>query len=551
MRYQVVLVTGLVAASLHAPVVARGDGQALPVRDGRPIVALVNDAPVFLDELVMSAGSATDLAVLREGRGSTDDLDRLDRLVTIRLVAQEATTMGLADVPEIQMQVDVTSREILREVLIERLVKDVVADTQAVERLVREAVREWQTTSVLFQDEAAARRAQLEIAAGAPFADVAARAVAAGLAKVDSDSTYHASGDYLPAIATALAPLRTGEVSPVISLPAGFTVVKVLDIRYPDNPEARAEAEKQVLNEKQIEVLKAHEQEQRRQYVVIDRTVLDGIDYEADQPTLEALLKDDRVVATIEGADALTVADLTDYLQMQFFHGPDRESQRRRMNERKEDALDATLGRRLLNLEARRLGIDRTPAYVDRVTGYRESLLFESFVQKVIAPANKMTEDEVRDYYDDHLAEYAYPAMLRIRGLAFARRGDAESAMRTLREGADFGWLAANAEGRLPDETPGLLQFTGQPVTIDSMPPGLQNALEGVRSGDFRMYASPEGRYYVLGVQQLIESSPRPYADVRDEIARTLYAEKIQKDLESYADRLRAQSTVETYLVRK
>ncbi len=51
-------------------------------------------------------------------------------------------------------------------------------------------------------------------------------------------------------------------------------------------------------------------------------------------------------------------------------------------------------------------------------------------------------------------------------------------------------------------------------------------------------------------VQQVIDPAPRPYAEVRDEIAQKLYGEKLQKDLDEYARKLRAQSKVETYLVR-
>jgi parvulin-like peptidyl-prolyl isomerase len=550
MRYRVVALTGVLVWSLHVPAVLRSEGQALPVRDGRPIVAMVNQQPVFLDELLSTVGPTADRAALRHGRGTADDLETLDRLITIRLVAQEATAMGLGEVPEIEMQVGVTSRQILRELLMEKLVEDVVADQQAVEGLFRETVREWKTSSLLFDDMAEASRAREEIARGASFSDVAAGAVAAGSAKADADATYHAEGDYLPEVTAGLAQLGIGDVTPVIRLRAGFVIVNVLDIRYPENAEARAEAERRILNEQQVESLEAHQERLRRQYVVVDDAVLGSLDYQAERPTLEALLQDTRVVATIQGGQAVTVADLTDYLRMQFFHGSDRASQRERMNEQKADALEATLGRRLLNAEAVRLGIDQTGAYRDRVTSYRESLLFDSFVQKVIAPGKGVTEDEVRQYYDRHASEFSYPAMLRVRSLAFERRRGVEDAMRALREGADFGWLQANAAGRLPVETPGLLRLDGQPVTVDSMPPPLRRALDGARPGDFRMYASPEGHYYLLGVQQVIESGARPYGDVREVIARKLHAQKLQEDLESYAGELRAQSKVETYLVR-
>ncbi len=155
--------------------------------------------------------------------------------------------MGLDETPEIRKQVDVKSREIMREILLERLLKGVKPDPVAVEKEFRELVREWKTASLLFQAEAAAKQAQKELAGGAAFKDVAAIAIGTKVAKADADDAYHAKNDYLPDVAAALSKLRAGQTSPVIKIPSGWVVVKVLDIRYPENAEARAEARKRRL----------------------------------------------------------------------------------------------------------------------------------------------------------------------------------------------------------------------------------------------------------------------------------------------------------------
>lgn len=549
MRYRFAAVTGLLVAALHVPLALGGTDQGLPLKNGRRAVALVNRDPIFLDEFLKDRGPA-DRARIQQGRGTAEDFALLDRLITIRLIAQEAATMGLDEVPEIRKQIEVSSREILREVLIERLVKDVKPDPAAVEKLFRESVREWKTVSLLFSDEAAASRARKEIAGGAAFAEVAARAVTAKTARTDTDNGYHPKADFLPQIAEGIAALQPGQVSPVIRLPAGFVLVKVVDLRYPENREARAQATKQVLSQQQVAFLKAHEQDQKRQFVVVNKTLLGGLNYQAAKPAMDALLADKRLVAEVKGGASVTVGDLTDYLRMQSFHGSDLAAQSKRMNAMKMDALEATVGRRLLNMEALRLGLDKTSAYRDRVTGYKESLVFESFMQKVIAPENKLKEEEVRQYYNGHLKDYSYPAMLRVKSLAFTGRAAGDDAMRKLKEGSDYAWLAANAEGRVPRGTSGLLTLDGQPVTIDSMPDGLQKALAGAKSGEFRRYESPEGHSYLLAVQQVLGSTAKPYEEVREDIAKKVYGEKLKKGVEEYAAKLRAQATVETYLER-
>jgi hypothetical protein len=136
MRYQFVVATALLAVSVQAGAVIGAAAQTLPVRNGRPAVATVGADTISLDELVAELGPAADRARLQQGRATAADLEVLDRLVTIKLIVQDATAMGLGESPEIQKQVEVTSREILREVLYAKLTRDVKPDPAAVDRIV-------------------------------------------------------------------------------------------------------------------------------------------------------------------------------------------------------------------------------------------------------------------------------------------------------------------------------------------------------------------------------------------------------------------------------
>lgn len=537
----------LIASTLAlTPISAQNMG--LPVRDGRPVVATVGDGTIALDEFVLQLDPPVERARLLEGRATATELELLERLVTVRLLVVEAATMGLGDLPEIRKQVDVMSRQILRDVLTERLTSGVVVDEAAVEQAFRARVKEWKTAALMFTEEAAATRARDAISKGASFEEAAAKAIAASEAKADTDDGYHRQADYLPEIGAAIASLEVGQVSQVLRLDKGFFLVKVTDLRYPENPEARAEAWKAVLGQQQLAVLKKHEEELRATEVVVHKDVLDGIDYEAATPGLEALAKDARAVAEIKGAGPFTVADLTEYLRMQAYHGDTNVAQGKRYNARKQAALDATLARRLLNMEALRLGIDRTPEYLDRINGYEESLVFNAFVQRVLVPDNKMREEEVKAYYDAHAADYTTPGMLRVRGLAFTKRAAAETATEKLRAGTDFAWLADHAEDRVPADAPDLLVFDGRPVTTASMPEGAQRALAGAAPGDVRFYASPEGHFYALGVQDVVAPQPRPYDEVREPIAKKLFGDKLNKAIQEYAAKLRGLSKVEIFL---
>lgn len=550
MRFRCLAAITVLAASLPARVLLGQAPQALPLVDGRPAVATVNDDAIALDELLLQREGPVDVARLREGRATAADLELLDRLITVRLIVQEAATMGLADLPDIQKQVDVSSRQFLRDVLMDTLVQQVKPDETAIEALYRESARQWRTSSILFKSEPAARRARAAMTGGDAYDAVAASSVAAGEAEAAHDDEYHRMSDFLPAIGEAVSRLKPGEVSPVLQIQAGFAIVRVVDLRTADSQALRDEAREAVVKRQQQEFLKAHEESLRRQHVVLHRDVLDSIDYAAPEPGIDALVKDTRVVAEIRGAAPLTVGDLTDYLRMQFFHGGDPGAQGAKLNARKQAALDATLGRRLLNAEALRLGIDKTAAYVDRINAFQDGLVFDAFVQKVIVASNRMREDEVRTYYDAHRGEYASPGMLKVRGLAFTERAAAESAVEKLRQGTDFGWLANTAGHQAGSDAKGLLTFDGRPLTLDSLPEGIRKALAEARPGDVRLYGSPEGHFYALMVQEVVAPVPQSYEDVREQIARKLYGEKLRKAVEDHAAKLRALGKVEIYLKR-
>jgi parvulin-like peptidyl-prolyl isomerase len=541
----VALATALLAAT-GAEVTTGAEQGPLPIRDGRPVVATVNEGSVSLDELVMQLEPPIDRARLLSGRGTAGELATLDRLINVRLVALEGATMGLGDLGEIRKQVDVYSRQALRDVLLDDLVKDVKPDEAAVDAAYKDLVREWKTVSLLFTDEAAAARAQKALAGGEPWDTVSAAALADKSATNPDDNAYHRRKEFLPEIADAVSTLSVGQVSPVIRIQAGFVVLKVVDIRYADDPEAREEATEAVLRRQRQETVKARLQALRAENVVVHTDVLSSLDYEKGD--LAALAKDTRVLAEIKGADPVTVGSLTESMQMQMFHGSEESAQGKRFNSRKTAALETTIDRRLLNAEAVRLGIDKSDAYIDKVYAFEESLVFEAFVNKVIAPDNKMREEEVKAYYDLHVSDYSTPGMIRARTLAFTSRAAAEDAIAKLRNGADFGWLASTADGQVAKDAAGLVVLDGRPVMQEALPAALRKAVADAKAGDVRLYESADSRFYVVSVQQVTAPEPRPFQEVHDEIAKKLYAQKLQKGIEDYARKLRPAAKVEIYL---
>jgi len=513
-------------------------GEDLPVIRGKKVVATVTGEPITLEELNRDLAFAS----------GASQSEVLGRLINVNLVVQEGKRIGLDELPEIKNMIDAFSKVTLREELMERRVKDIKADQKEIEKLYREGIKEWKVSSVLLEKEDDAKKMAEEIGTGKNFDELSKQYVAAGKAKEGERGEWLKVKNISPQIVNAISKIKAGSISPIIPIKSGFVILRLEDIRYTEDPEAMKQAREEALKRKKVQVLKDYSNALIKKYATVNQDVLKSIDYESKAPGFEALLKDKRAVAKITGEDPITVAELTRHLKMQFFHGIERAIESKKLNSKKVPALDEMIYKRVFRKEALRLGLDKTEGYENRVKEYENSVLFGAFVNKVIVPDIKMKEEEMKAYYGEHVKEYTMPEMMRINGLVFAKREDEESAIEKLRKGTEFQWLAENAEGQVDKDTKGLLTFDGKLVATKDLPEGVQKAIHGARAGDFRLYESSNGYFYVLAVQDVIPAKPQPYEEAREAVAKRLFNEKVKKAVEDYADKLRAVSEVRIYL---
>jgi parvulin-like peptidyl-prolyl isomerase len=522
----------------------------LPIIDGQQAVATVNDEPISLEELNRAVAASHGARAGEAKAGRIDFSDIMQRLINTRLIVLEARNMGLDELPEIKDALDSYTKQALRDLLLEGYVKDITADAEDVAQRYQSMVREFKLRSIRLKKEADARQIEAQLKAGKDFDEVSQKAVEWGIGEADSQGQYVKSNDLTLPVAQLVEQMKVGSVSPVLSIgKKGFVVFKLEDIRYPadEDPEARAIARRQALNQKRVEAARQYYSDLKKKYVKLDETLLDRLDYESEKPGIEKLSADQSVLVRIKDDKPITVAELTAAVKAKFYHGVELAAKDKRINSQKSDILENMIEKRLLLKEALRQGIDKTEAYHQRVKEYETSLLFDAFLSKVIAPDVKLDLKDLKTYYDQNAEKYTSPRLLRIKSLVFGKRGDAVAALDKLKKGTDFNWLGSNAEGQVDPNARGILKFDGQLVTQDSLPEKVQKAVSGANAGDFRLYESPQGQFYVLYVYQVVPAKVQPFEEVRQEIAKKVFDEKLKKSVELWADQLKAYYPVKIY----
>ena len=527
-----------------------GSEKKLPVIDGKVAVATVNGEPVSVEQVKGAIAAAHANRAEADKAGAIDYSAIVKRLVNTRLITIEARNMGLDELVEIRERVESYSRETLRTLLLLEQVKDAKADEDEVERLYQEMVKEWKITSIKFGTEDGAKKFEEALKSGTDFDDAVKKAMAEGLAQEADRGKYLKDRELTGPIARLVSQMEVGSASPIVSIgKQGFIVFRLEGWRIPDEEDRQAmkEAERQALNQKRVEIARAYYLDLRERSVKVDENLLAALDFDSSMEGFEKLLKDKRVIAEINGEKPITVGDLGEALDKKFYHGIERAIETKIINKRKKPVLDSMIEKKLLLKEARKQNIDKTQEYIDRVQEYERSLMFGAFVNKVIIPDIKLDIKTLKEYYEDNVEEYTLPKMVRIKSIAFAEKSEAVNSLNKLRQGTDFNWLRATADGQLNDKSPGILKFEGKLLTVSSLPEAMRRTLSEVKPGDFRLYESPEGRYYVLYVYEVILPELQPFEEVKKEITKKVFDEKVKKAVEDYAERLKEYYPVKIY----
>jgi hypothetical protein len=210
------------------------------------------------------------------------------------------------------------------------------------------------------------------------------------------------------------------------------------------------------------------------------------------------------------------------------------------INERKKVVISNMIFTYTSELEARHLGLDQTEDFQRKVEDFERSTLFNTFMNRILLPEVKVTEVEIRAYYDQHVDEFSSSAMLRMKSLVFDNRQDAESALEKLRKGADFNWVSANAANLVAQDTKGVLPLNRNLLSLATLPEDLHEAAEGAKKGDSLVYAPSEGGFfYVLLVEDAFPPEPQSYEQARAEAGQQVFNSKVEKLLDEWVSKLK------------
>jgi parvulin-like peptidyl-prolyl isomerase len=173
----------------------------------------------------------------------------------------------------------------------------------------------------------------------------------------------------------------------------------------------------------------------------------------------------------------------------------------------------------------------------------RENMVIEALFANVVQDAGKVTEQEVSQYYREHLDEFLIPEAVQLDQIVVKSRSTAQRVLRLIRKGEDFGALAAQYSIGPEKEQSGRLGTYRR----GELPVLLERAAFSTPTGKVTSLVETQHGFHLLKVVKRIPSHMQSEAEAREEIARKLSQEKEQVFYDEWVEALIQNSDIRVH----
>lgn len=201
---------------------------------------------------------------------------------------------------------------------------------------------------------------------------------------------------------------------------------------------------------------------------------------------------------------------------------------------------DELVKKELIYLEAKKQGLDKSPEYIEKLKEFQKLSLISILLTKEIEQKVKVTDKEVKEYYDTHPAEFSSDRV-RASHILVSTKKEAESLLKKLKAGANFATLAEkNSIDKGSAAKGGDLGFFGR----GQMVPAFEKAAFSMKKGEISGPIKTQFGYHIIKVTDLKKGKKTAYDKVKESLSKKLLTEKRRAAFDDYIKKLKKSFTV-------
>lgn len=276
----------------------------------------------------------------------------------------------------------------------------------------------------------------------------------------------------------------------------------------------------------------------KRSDIWIDRELLDILDPGKDYTAKKT------IIARVNG-EPIPVDDML-YDMRQAFQKKarmysrlkDHSKQKKMRKELKQRALDALITYKLIEQEALRRSYIKDSAFADIIKKRKDRLIVNEFKAKIIYPLAIPTEKNLTKYYEEHIDSFRKGCQIWFSEMIFQKQEDAGKALKELKEGANFEYLAARVSERWTPKTSRVW------VNINRFPPDIRKELNRLEVGQISAVLADGRQYKIIKLKGKRGGEPEEFSRVAGRLKKIVGQQKFNTVLSNYLAKLRKRSNI-------
>ena len=177
-------------------------------------------------------------------------------------------------------------------------------------------------------------------------------------------------------------------------------------------------------------------------------------------------------------------------------------------------------------------------------TALRETLRADMLVARVTSEVIKdvrLTERELRAYYEKNKAELQLPEEVLLKVIAVKDKAAAEGIVASLRKGEPF----ENAAREVSTEPRASLLSNGRWIAVNAMPPALREPVAALKASENTEVLKGGSEYYVVRLEDRRPARAQTLAEAQPQIEQRLLPEKQKEALQAWLRKQEKKAKIE------
>ena len=211
-------------------------------------------------------------------------------------------------------------------------------------------------------------------------------------------------------------------------------------------------------------------------------------------------------------------------------------------SEGKERFLNELVKKELLYQEALKQGLDKDAAYIEKVADFKKITLISQLLENEIEKKAQVTEEDVKNYYDEHKEDFAPFDEIRLSLIRVKTEDEAKKISEKLKKGEDFAKIAKESSiDTKSAKVGGDLGF----LSRKQISPEHEMVVARMMKGDVSDPVRTKQGFDIIKVTDKKTGTVVAFDKVKDLISQHLSGEKQKEVFDSYVEGLKKTYPVE------